>query len=280
VSAVRERRGARFAVCTAPLLLAFVLTQAIDAAGAAEPAGTAEAAGTVKRFISCPIYRDTDNLRKSGCWIAPELETGRRYDVWNAINRPMLGQELLVEGAVSGEKDACGATVLNPVRISVLPSACAAKIVPAEGFPSRRYVTTGTVMTPKYLPQSLPQPPFRSKSYTIFFDFGDDLLMYQHAETMLIDAARLAIAGKARNIKVSGHALQSGFVASGRPMQEPTLLAEARAHMVSEALRRLGVPAILINETWSIDPPASTDVPAAFKDSSRRRVSVEVLIDP
>ena len=36
------------------------------------------------RFISCPIYRDADAGRKSGCWLSDDASSGTRYDVMKA----------------------------------------------------------------------------------------------------------------------------------------------------------------------------------------------------
>ena len=43
--------------------------------------GGAGAAAETVRFIACPIYRDTDAGRKSGCWLADERASGTRFDV-------------------------------------------------------------------------------------------------------------------------------------------------------------------------------------------------------
>ena len=39
---------------------------------------SAQAPVEIVRFISCPIYRDVDAGRKSGCWLADERETEAR----------------------------------------------------------------------------------------------------------------------------------------------------------------------------------------------------------
>ena len=57
----------------------------------------ADAAETVS-FIACPVYRDTDAGRKSGCWLADESGTGRRFDISRAPSKPDWNHEILVEG--------------------------------------------------------------------------------------------------------------------------------------------------------------------------------------
>ena len=38
-------------------------------------AGAAET-GRLVRFVSCPVYRDADSGKKSGCWLADRRESG------------------------------------------------------------------------------------------------------------------------------------------------------------------------------------------------------------
>ena len=83
-------------------------------------ADAATAQTDFRRFVTCPIYRDTDAGRKSGCWLGTQVETSQRFDVSNSPDKPLVGRQMLVEGVVSNEKDICGGTVLQPVRISVL----------------------------------------------------------------------------------------------------------------------------------------------------------------
>jgi hypothetical protein len=89
-----------------------------------------------QRFIACPIYRDADAGRKSGCWLADEGTSGQRFDVSQAPTKPDWNHEVLVEGEVTSQQEnACGGLVLNPVRVSVLPGPCTRHMLPAEGFP-------------------------------------------------------------------------------------------------------------------------------------------------
>src|SRR5690606_361956 len=56
--------------CT-PLLLAALLA-ALPSTVAAAPAE-----GDELRFVTCPIYRNTDAGRKSGCWLADSPDEGQ-----------------------------------------------------------------------------------------------------------------------------------------------------------------------------------------------------------
>lgn len=240
--------------------------------------------GPPLRFITCPVYRDTVNARKSGCWLATDLATGQRYDLQQAPTKPQLGQPVLVEAAVPNqpEADVCGAVVLKPVRVSVMPGEfghCPAVVLPAEGYPGKRFELPGSVMTPNHLPQPQPAAPYRSRSFVIEFDWGDDYLRYQHAEVILQQAVRLAQLGRAQRIVVDGYAATQPVAVSGQLLAEPAALAQARAQMVAEALRRLGWPVQLTTVLHHSDPAPLPDAPPPLQEASKRRVTLQVAID-
>ena len=59
------------------------------------------------------------------CWIS-EYDGDTYYltiqsDVSAAVQPPMLGHQVLVEGVVSDAPSICGGIVLDPVRLSVMP---------------------------------------------------------------------------------------------------------------------------------------------------------------
>src|SRR5581483_9393417 len=82
-------------------------------------APTVAAPAAELRFVTCPIYRDTDAGRKSGCWLADSPEDGRRYDVTPSPTKPDWNYAVLVEGRPSAHQtDVCGGVVLDPVRVS------------------------------------------------------------------------------------------------------------------------------------------------------------------
>lgn len=73
-------------------------------------------------FVSCPIVRDT---RTVPCWLS-EYAGDTYYltiqsDVSAAVQPPMLGHKVLVEGVVADASPICGGIVLEPVRLSVMP---------------------------------------------------------------------------------------------------------------------------------------------------------------
>lgn len=234
-------------------------------------------AGETVRFVACPVYRDTDAGRKSGCWLGTDGATGRRYDVSDAPFKPSVGRMMLVEGEVAATPDICGGTPLAPVRVAVLDEPCPEVVIPAEGYPSKpSVVPLDTMMAPLTVPRVLPPPPYSRHDYQIEFTFGDDRLMYQHVENIIEKAALYARASKG-HVELVGNADGVGFMASGRRMKEAPALARARAAMVREALVRLGVPAERISVKTDLHPIALPGWPAALERSSMRRVTITVV---
>jgi outer membrane protein OmpA-like peptidoglycan-associated protein len=226
-------------------------------------------------FVSCPVYRDTENGRKSGCWLATDVATGVRYDVTDASNKPLVGKMVLVEGEVAGTKDICGGVTLNPVRVAVLEQACPEVIIPPEGFPSKPSVLPAEYLQPLGVPRKMPVAPFSPQTYQIGFSFNDDRLVYQSVEPIIEKAMLYAVASKARSVRVTGYADGKGFTVSGRRLAEPKALAKARAEMVKLALVRLGVPEESIKLEWRTDPQP-IDASPSLVNASKRRVTVVV----
>lgn len=239
----------------------------------ATDAATAQA--DFRRFVTCPIYRDTDAGRKSGCWLGTQVETSQRFDVSASPDKPIVGRQMLVEGVVSNERDICGGVVLQPVRISVLQEPCPEVIIPAEGWPSKPSVLPPNVIAPLAVPRKRPQPPYEAKQFHLVFDYDSDFLVYQSVELTIENAALLAQASQAKRVVVTGYADTKGVEASGRVYKEPLTLARARAEMTAEALRRMGVPAATLQVRWQGDPvPLASEAP--MHEPSKRRVTVTV----
>jgi outer membrane protein OmpA-like peptidoglycan-associated protein len=238
---------------------------------AAEPA-----VGTVITFVGCPVFRDADNGRKSGCWLADDSATGIRYDISQGHSKPQLGREVLIEGIVAAQDNACGGVVLLPMRSSTLPDSCSSAMIPAEGFPARRYVAPPGQVDPTWVPRKMPEPPFARQSITILFDFGSDFLDYQYSETLLERASLYARASHAR-VRITGFAVPQPLRLDGRSLAEPLELARRRAAVVAEALRRLQTDPARIAVTGRAAPPAQADA-GGLAEASRRRV--EILLEP
>lgn len=239
--------------------------------------GPAQAGDTV-RFISCPLYRDTDAGRKSGCWLAEERESGRRFDITQSATKPDWSMAVLVEGRIAEKQDnACGAVVLEPVRVSILSAqACTRVVIPAEGFPGRRFVLPARNIRPMHAPEPPPPPPYSARLFAIPFDFGRDFVVYQQSDWMLVNAATYAKAAGGA-VRITGYAEAEAFTLSGQTLAEPADLARRRAEMARLWLVSLGVPAERVTLDWKLNPTPLAD-PAfdGLTETSRRRVDIRV----
>ncbi len=235
-------------------------------------------AGEAVRFVSCPIYRDTDAGRKSGCWLAEERESGRRFDITPSATKPDWSMGVLVEGRIAETQDnACGATVLEPVRVSVLPEmTCTRAMIPAEGFSGRRFVLPARNIRPLYAPEPAPPPPYMARLFVIPFDLGRDFAVYQQSDWMLVQAATYAKAAGGK-VRITGYAETEPFTVSGQVLAEPATLARQRAEMVRLWLVSLGVAADRVTLEWRLNPAPLAD-PAfdGLTETSRRRADIRV----
>jgi hypothetical protein len=228
-------------------------------------------------FVSCPIYRDTDAGRKSGCWLADHRAGGLRYDITDSQIKPIAGREVLVEGIVAGKPDTCGGIQLLPVRVSVLPTSCPVFLLPAEQYKGRPYILPAKTLSPTFAPQPTIAPPFANRRYTIYFELNSDFLMYQHAEVMLDDAARFVMAAKPKRVVITAYAATRPVVISEHKIVESMDAAKRRAAMIVEALTRLNIPRELIKVETKGDPAPEGDLAAAgLGEASKRRANVRI----
>lgn len=240
------------------------------------------------RFVTCPVYRDTDTGRKSGCWLAEDRTTGRRWDVTQAPSKPDWNHEVLVEGLVApvattapatpADAQPCGAPVLDPVRTSVLPGACTRQMLPAEGFAGRKFTLPARNVAPMAVPRKVPPGPYAARTFHLFFDLNQAFVIYQYDDYLLDQAITWIRAAHPRAITVTGWAAVDAPPASGRAIAEAPAIARTRAERITEALVRLGVDKAIITTRWRTDP-APIDVPAAdgLAEPSRRRVDIAVM---
>jgi len=208
---------------------------------------TALAAGSLS-FVACPVYRDTNNGRKSGCWLATDESSGIRYEITKGRTKPQLGHEVLVESRIANAEavhtiaanTACGGVPLAPVVVSVLDSLCPSFMLPAEGYTGRRFVLDpALVLQPADVPVALPPPPYGPRTWSIEFTFQSDFLQYQYSEVILDEIDRYIRASHPRRVDVIGHAVTQRRIVSEHVLVERRTLARSRAEMVARALRRL-----------------------------------------
>jgi outer membrane protein OmpA-like peptidoglycan-associated protein len=238
-------------------------------------AGGATASADSLNFVSCPVYRDTDNGRKSGCWLVTDLATGVQYDISSARSKPLFNHQALVEGQVAREQtNRCGAVILDPVSQSVLDAPCKSIMLPGEGYPGMAAVLPSEIIMPVKVPRKLPEAPFTRQRFEVLFNFDSDFIVYQGADVMVERAALYATTSKARQVTVTATADTRGAKVSGAHLAEQTNVALKRAEMIAEALRRLGVAPASIHLQQDLKPDAlpGAELPMA----SRRRVTIEV----
>lgn len=241
----------------------------------------ADAPQSTVTFIGCPVYRDTDAGRKSGCWLAEDPATGIRYDVTDGPTKPQVGKLSLFEGIVTQEPDTCGGIVLRPVRQAVLEGqTCPPAIIPAEQFPGRPFILPADVLKPTWEPRELPKPPYTTQQFNIVFDYGNDFVIYQYAELILEKVSLYVKAANPKAVVITAHAATEPYEVSGQVLREPASLAQARADMIAEALYRLGVDRKLMKLETNLKPKVLTGLgaPTPTPESSKRRVTIEVRL--
>ena len=231
------------------------------------------------RFIACPIYRDADSGKKSGCWLTDDREDGVRYDVSQAPVKPDWNSAVLVEGKRSKDQtDVCGGVALDPVRVSILTEPCTRHMLPAEGYPGRRFVLPARNLRPLSAPRPPFELPYRERLFAVPFDFGKSFVTYQLGDYLIDEAVAYVLASKAARIEITGFAATTPATVSGRVIAEPLDVAEQRARVAAEWMRRLGVPMDRVTVSWKGDAQPSDMAGAdGLTEPSRRRVDIRVV---
>ncbi|HSX54288.1 MAG TPA: hypothetical protein VLG14_03235 [Sphingomonas sp.] len=229
------------------------------------------------RFIACPVYRDTDNGRKSGCWLASDPATGIRYDVTAAPTKPDWNHAILVEGRVVKDAgDPCGGTVIEPARVSVLEAPCTRHLIKAEGYKGRKFALPARNVRPLYDKRKLPERPFAEGRFTIPFDFSSSFITYQIADYYLDATINYALDVQPARIEIAGVAQTVPDTVSGQRIVESPALARTRAEVVRQALIMRGIAP---DRVTIVDRLPGPFVTAAFDglEWQARRVDVRIL---
>ena len=230
------------------------------------------------RFIACPIYRDTDAGRKSGCWLASDPATGLRYDVTAAPTKPDWNHAILVEGLIApAAGDPCGGTVIEPARVSVLEAPCTRHMLKAEGYQGRRFALPQRNVRPLYEERKHPERPYKEGRFTIPFDFGHSFVAYQLADYYLDATINYALDVQPARIDIAGHAQTEPQTVSGQPLAEDAALARTRAELVRDALVMRGVDAGRIRIVERLPGPYVVGAFDGIQSSEARRVDVRVV---
>lgn len=230
------------------------------------------------RFIACPVYRDTDAGLKSGCWLATDPATGIRWDVTMSPHKPDWNRAVLVEGIVSAEDGSlCGAPALEPVRTSVLDQPCLRHMLPAEGFPGRRFVLPPRNVRPLANPPQVEPGDRTDRTFTLFFEFDRDFVVYQYSDYLLDQAAQWIRAAKPSRLVVTGYAASEPETVSGQVIAERPEVARERADKIALSLSRL-FPGMEI-ETHAVTGAQPNNHPDAdgIAPQSQRRVEIRAV---
>ncbi len=245
---------------------------------AAPLAAQAQETGALVRFIACPTYRDADAGRKSGCWLADELASGTRYDVSQSPYKPDWNFEVLVEGRVAETAgDPCGGMVLDPVRTSILPGHCTRHMLPAEGYPGRRFKLPARNIAPLSVQRAVPPGPYAERVFPVYFEFDRTFLIYQYDDYLIDQAVTWIRAAKPRKLVVTGLAAAEAEQVSGRMLAERPEVAKERAETVAETLRRL-LPGMALEVKWDARAKATDDPDAdTIPGQSQRRAEIRAI---
>ena len=246
---------------------------------AALPSMMTQDMGGLLRFVSCPVYRDTDAGRKSGCWLVSDPASGIRYDVTAAPTKPDWNHAVLVEGKIAAEAgDFCGGTVLDPVRVSVLEDGCTRHMLKAEGYKGRKFALPERNVRPLYQLRKRPDKPYVEGRFTIPFDYRSSFITYQIADYYLDATINYALDIQPARIEISGVAQTKARSVSGIKVVESNKLAVQRADVVRRALILRGISPTQIHIVGEAQAPF---VPAAFDGlpwpAARR---VDILVRP
>ncbi len=238
----------------------------------------AQEAGELVSFVSCPVYRDTDQGRKSGCWLTTDAASGQQWDVSHSPYKPNWDYAIFVEGRVSEEgEDACGAPVLEPVRTSrLLDIDCTRHMIPAEGYPGRFFIAPERYITPLARRPEAPEGPFEERTFYAFFEFDRDFLVYQYSDFIVQQAAYWIEAAQPRRLVVTGYAATDPITVSGVELAESPEIAQARAENVALTLSRL-LPGMEIVTRWETgSQPMDLSDADTIPGQSQRRVEIKV----
>ena len=257
----------------------FFALSAIAALALPMTAASAQEAAEAVRFIACPVYRDTDAGRKSGCWLVTDPATGRQWDVTQSPYKPDWNFAVLVEGTVAATSDQpCGAPVLDPVRSSrLMDQPCVRHMLPAEGYPGRRFVLPPRNLSPLSTERPPAPGPYAERTFTLFFEFDRSMMVYQYGDYLLDEAAHWIRSAQPRRLVITGFAATGPEEVSGQTIAERPEVARERAESVAMSFERL-FPGLEIEVRTQLDAEVNNHPDAdGIAGQSQRRVEVTAL---
>jgi len=230
------------------------------------------------RFVGCPIYRDTNIGRKSGCWLVDDPIKGIRYDVSRSPGKPDWNYSILVEGRVAAKQDnACGGIILDPARVSIVAKNCPRTVFPPGEYPGRPYVLAARRLRPTYADRTPAAAPFATKTFTVGFEYNRDFVTYELSDYYLEQATNYALDVGTAQITVLGYADTRPSIVSGVPIREDKKIARLRAQRVEQWLIMRGLARRSIKVSWKVNPrPSGAEVFDGLVAPSTRRVDITV----
>ena len=253
-------------------LVLSILLLAAGQSGAADP--------QTVTFIACPIYRDTDAGPKSGCWLADDPASGKRYDISESPVKPDWNDAVLVEGIVSAEPaNACGGDILNTVRVSVLRDRrCTRVMLPGETYAGHHFKLPTRLVRPAYAPPETFPHPYTTRSFEVPFTFDGAFLNYQLGDYFVNEAVSYALAVHAKAVYITGWAATKPEMASGEGLSEHPDIAKQRAELAAQWMHGLGVPDSVLHLAWHVDAtPLAFEANDGLLPGSTRRVDIVVV---
>jgi outer membrane protein OmpA-like peptidoglycan-associated protein len=262
------------------------------------------AVGERLSFVSCPVVRDTPSVP---CWLS-EYAGSTYYltiqsDVSAAVQPPMLGHQVLVEGIVSSAPAICAGIVLEQVHLSVMPELdanCNTRLPADERYridfnprppgpsggrlafeaapltasasptpPTPTSATTMTTTTSAVAAATITAAPASPLSIQLYFDF-DKSVSFRHPAALvaIVDQATQLQATRMQVTGIRGaHRLSDGSL-----LQETATIGQRRAEEVARLLQGAGVTATTTVH-W-IDGVLDAD---GIDDWQSRGVVVELL---
>jgi hypothetical protein len=235
-------------------------------------------AGERLSFVACPIVRDT---RSVPCWLSEH--DGELYyltiqsDVSAAVQPPMLGHQVIVEGVVSDAPRICGGVVLSPVRLSVMPEldANCRTMLPADdrytvdfnprppGPSAGRLAFAPDPAAPPRAPAARAQG---RQAIEIYFDF-DKGVSFRHPADLLAILERAREIGATRG-SVTG-VRGAHLLTDGTLLEESPSIGQRRAEEVARLLAGAGLT-VPLSVDWQDGKPDADGI----DDWSSRRVTV------
>jgi outer membrane protein OmpA-like peptidoglycan-associated protein len=108
-----------------------------------------------------------------------------------------------------------------------------------------------------------------ARDYVIYFPF-DQYVITPEAQSVLQDAAKYTVDGKATKETIVGHTDTSGSVAYN------LRLSERRAKATADALVALGVPQQILSVSWTGKSDLAVPTPDGVKEPLNRRSTIHI----